>query len=480
MTGARIVKTQNQSSTNLKPGRLFRLRLESLYMLVVALLVGALAIIIVPPVSTFDAPGHYFRSEVISRGHFRPIQYSERQMGSDIPARHTRFVNTLWFHYWNLKRLGTLRDWVDIAKFQPGDDKRVRQELTNIAVYSPANYIPQGIALWANRILGGSPLGGSRAACTLNLLLYIALVVFALQKVPRFQRGLLLIATSPFLLIQASTLSSDGINFAVPLCVFALVWKMRADPDVTQVNMNLAALVGLAVWTALLKPTQIICLAILLFVPESYFHSRREKALWLIATFSIAASLWSYWNTPYLDVNIAGWYDPTHPAVANQKAWLLSHPQDLLNAIKAFFSSDAFPQLRNSYGGVGGWIPAWVASALNSLSYVYVVVLGLEACRNLCPDRIWGLITLTLSLALLLFMAVTLWICYGVRNTDHIPYLGGRYLFLVIALAFLGFSELLGQRIPIRGRYTLAAGLATNLAGLSLILIPTALKVLPW
>ena len=244
--------------------------------------------------------------------------------------------------------------------------------------------------------------------------------------------------------------------------------------------MNLALLTGLAAWTSLLKPTQIICLAIVLFVPESYFRSRREKALWLIATFSIAASLWFYWNTPYLDVNIAGWFDPTHPAVANQKAWLLSHPQDLMNALKTFFSGDAFPQLRNSYGGVGGWIPAWVASALNSLSYVYVVVLGLESFRNPSPDRVWGLITSTLSLALLLFMAVTLWICYGVQNTDRIPYLGGRYLFLVIVLAFTGFSELVGQRIRIDRRYTFAAGLATNLAGLGLILIPTALTVVRW
>jgi len=225
MTGTSAVEARNPSEASLRGSWLSRLRLESRCMAVVALLVGAVAIVVVPPVSTFDAPGHYFRSEVISRGHFRPTQYSDRQLGSAIATRHTRFVNTLWFNYWNLKRLMTLREWADLARIQPGDDKRVRQELTNIAVYSPANYIPQSIAMAVNRISGGSPLSGSRSACTLNLLLYIALVIFALQKLPRFQTGLLLVATSPFLLIQAATLSSDGINFAVPLCVFALVWK---------------------------------------------------------------------------------------------------------------------------------------------------------------------------------------------------------------------------------------------------------------
>ena len=70
------------------------------------------------------------------------------------------------------------------------------------------------------RMTGGSPLWASRAACGLSLPFYLTLVIFALETMPRFQTGLLLIATSPLLLIQSSTLSTDGINFAVLLCVW--------------------------------------------------------------------------------------------------------------------------------------------------------------------------------------------------------------------------------------------------------------------
>ena len=182
---------------------------------------------------------------------------------------------------------------------------------------------------------------------------------------PRFQSGLLLIATSPLLLIQSATLNIDGINFGVPMCMFALVWKMRTAPG-SDPGLSLAIVTCLAWWTALLKPTQIVELAVLLFIPQECFRSGRKKAAWLLSTLCMAAGLWLYWNKPYLDVNIAGWFDPSHPPISAQRAWLLQHPGDLLNALGIFFHRDFFPQWKDFYGGVGGWTHKWVLSTVSS------------------------------------------------------------------------------------------------------------------
>ena len=445
-------------------------------MAIIGLIVGAVVVTVVPPVSTFDAPGHFFRSELVSRGHFRPIRYSERQFGGEVPVRYGRFVDTLWKNYWQLGHFGTFSEWAAIARKQPGDDKRTRQELTNIAVYSPANYVPQGLAMAFVRMTGGSPLWAGRAACGLNLLCYVALVIFALEALPRFHTGLLLIATSPFLFIQSATLNSDGVNFGVPLCIFALVWKMRGAPD-GDAKRDLSIATIFSLWTALLKPTQIICLAILLFTPERYFRSRRDKAIWLAAIYALAACLWIYWNRLYLDVNIAGWFDATHPPISAQKAWLMQHPGDFLNALGLFFRRDFFEQWKNFYGGVGGWIPKRLEAAVSWLSYPFLAVMAVEALRNGKRDRRWGAISLTVAIGLLLFMAVTLWISYGVRDTPYIPYLGGRYLSLVFLLGFAGLSELVGLKFLSERTYTLAAGLVLNVVSLGLILVPTAMMV---
>jgi hypothetical protein len=451
--------------------------MQSRCMAVVGLLLGGLAVVVIPPVSTYDAPGHYYRSELVSRGHFRPIRYSARELGGDVPVRDSRFVNTLWTSYWALNHFGTFSEWATLARREPGDNERTRQDLTNIAVYSPANYVPQGVAMALVRMTGGSPLWSSRAACGLNLLCYLTLVIFALQAIPRFQTGLLLIATTPLLFIQSATLSSDGINFAVPVCIFALVWKMRAQPE-RRGKLDLAVVTLLALWMALLKPTQIICLSILLFTPERYFRSRRGKALWVGAIYLAGAGLWLYWNRPYLDVNIAGWFNPAHPPISAQKAWLRQHPGDFLKALGTFFGRDLFRQWKNFYGGVVGWTSKRVESVLTMFSCVFLAVLGVEICRNVRRDRAWGGFSVSLGLGLLLFTALTLWLSYGVRDTiPYIPYLGGRYLSLVYTLAFAGWSELVGVNFLKDRHYTLAAGLVLNVASLGFILIPTAIRV---
>jgi hypothetical protein len=451
-------------------------RPESRGVVAIGLVVGLLAIWVVPPVSTFDGPGHYFRAVQIARGHFRATRYSERQLGGGIPEKNSRFVHTLWASYWPSHHFMTVSGWSAISVDQPGDDKKVLEEFTNTAVYSPANYVPQSLALVLSRIITGSPLWDHRAACMLNLLCYLALIVLALETMPRFQTGLLLVASSPLLLIQAATLNIDGINFAVPMCIYGLVWRMRSEPA-SDHRLSLAAATCLALWTTLLKPTEVVCLGFLCFIPDACFGSRSKKVAWLVVTLGLTASLWLFWNRPYLDINIAGWFEPSHPAITTQKTWLLHHPRDFFRAFGVFIRRDLFDQWKSSYCGVGGWIPEWVESLVSRLSYLFLVVLALESAQDAQHDGRWAAISLAHAAGLLLLIAVTLWVSYGIRDTDHIPYLGGRYLFLVFTFSFIALSAVVPRLPRVTGKYLLATGLVVNVLSLALILVPTALRV---
>lgn len=459
-------------------GLLARFRPESKYIVAIGLVMGSLSIVVVPPVSTYDGPSHYFRAVQIAQGRFRANRYSERQLGgSSIRRRDSRFVHTLWSSYWPGHHFLNLSEWSAISQIHRGDGDHVYEEFTNTAVYSPANYVPQSVALALTRILTRSPLWGHRAACTLNLLCYLALIVLALETMPRFQASLLLVASSPFLLMQAATFNLDGINFAVPMCLFALVWKMRSGPG-SDHGLRLAAVTGLAWWTTLLKPTDVICLGFLFFIPEKCFDSGRKKAAWLIAAMGIASGLWLFWNRPYLDVNIAGWFDPAHPAVSAQKTLLLHHPEAFFSAFGASVRHDFSGQWKALYGGgVGGWIPDWMQFVVYRLSWAFLIVVVIESARNPQRDWRWAIICLAHAVALLLFIAVTLWVSYGVQGTDYIPYLGGRYLFLVFAFGLVAWSDLAGWRFRTPRNYLLIIGLSVNVLCLGLILTRTALMV---
>ncbi len=456
---------------------LARFRPESKYIAAIGLVMGLLSVMVVPPISTYDGPSHYFRAVQIAQGHFRATRYSERQLGGSIRVRNSRFVHTLWSSYWPEHHFMNLSEWSAFSHDRPGDSDRVREEFTNMAVYSPANYVPQSLALALTRIVTRSPLWGHRAACMLNLLCYLALIVLALETMPRFQTSLLLVASSPFLLMQAATFNLDGINFAVPICLFALVWKMRIAPASDHgIRFGLLAATGLALWIALLKPTEVVCLGFLFFIPKKCFGSGGKKAAWLIATTGIASGLWLFWNRPYLDVNIAGWFDPTHPAVSAQKAFFLHHPEAFFSAFGAFIRHDFFSEWKLLYGGgLGGWIPDSVQFVVYRLSYILLVLLIVESARNAQRDWRWAIICLAHAVALLLFIAVTLWISYGVKATHYIPYLSGRYLYLVLTFGLVTWSELAGWRFRGAGNYLLKTGLVVNVLCLTLMLTTTAL-----
>ena len=453
-----------------------RLHSESRILLLIGLFFGFLAVAFIPPVCTFDGPAHFFRAVGISQGKFRTIRYSERHLGGPIPGRYDRFVQTLWSSYWPGHHFLKLSDWSALTRVQYGDSNPKIEGWTNTAVYSPANYLPQSLGIAISRIVSRSPLWADRAGCALNVLLFLALTIWALETMPRGRAILLLLASSPFVLIQAATVNIDGINFAVPVCLFVLVWRMRADAQAGN-DRHLIALSCLALWLSLLKPPNIVCLGFLFFVPASCFNGRLRKLAWLAATLLVAATFWNVWNKPYLDVNVNGWFDPTHPPVREQKAWLLQHPTDFLNSFKMFLI-ESFPyQWKNFYSDLGGWAPEWALHLLGRLSYWFLAVLLLLSVQGRSLDRLWGAIILAHAGTLLFVMSLALWIVSGVKYTGVIPFLGGRYLFLFYLLALVAWSELVSLRFPKGEPILLAIGLTMNVVGLGLILIPTTITV---
>lgn len=445
-------------------------------MLAIGLLAGVAAIAVVPPFITYDGPAHYLRTVQIAEKHFRPTVYSYRQVGGEVPQRYSRFVNKLWGSYWNDRQLLNLSAWAAIAQQQPGDSDKVREEFTNVAVYSPANYLPQCLGLGVSRFFSRSPLWANRGACAGNLLLFLTLIVVALETMPGFQTSLLLIATSPLLFIQASSVSADAINFTIPICMFALVWKLRNNRLAPQ-PWALAALTILAFWTALLKPTQVVCIGLLCFVPTAAFGSSWRRAVWVAGTIAASGAFWFLWNRPYLNVHIAAWFEPSRPALDAQKELLLRSPQYFFEAFGRFLGRDLWPQWKALYGNVGGWVPPPIMAVLSALSYVFLLALSCESGRNSSRDLRWAVICFLHAAALLLFMAVTLWVTWSVGPNDYIR-LGGRYLFLVVTLAFATCSCLAGGSFGIGRKYFLFAGLAANVAGLALILGVTAAQTL--
>lgn len=444
-------------------------------MLLLGVVFGGAALVIVPPLVTFDAPGHYYRGLQTERFEFRPTRYSSAGLGGRLPERYVIFGETLWQTHWGKRDFGNLHAWRELSARAAQAHGRRTIEFTNIAVYSPANYTFQGISMGLAALASPSPLLSHIAGCCGNLLGYLLCVVLALERAPRFERGILLFASCPLLLIQAASPSADAINFCVPLLALTSVWRLREQAGIASRAALLVPL-ALGVFMAWLKPTTIVLLLCLAFIPVRHFGTTAKKWLVLGGVATLAAACWWWWNHPYFDLEMARWFEPQRPSAAVMRAWFREQPAHFLPALAHALRVYWWQQWPFAFGNVGGWVDADLQRCVLPLSLALgVALLGCDSGER-HRDWTWAGGILLQSMAFFTLTALTLWLAYGTPGATVVPGLSGRYLFFVYLGLALAWAEVTrGVFRPWR-RPFLWLGLGANATWLTILLVATAGK----
>jgi uncharacterized membrane protein len=453
------------------------LRTESWLALLFGLLFGVPAVVFVPPVVTFDGPSHYGRALQVSLGQMRAERFSERAAGGMLPRRHFDFLNTLlWNYYWKphpeyLDR----RQWEAVSSQDERVPGSIPVEFTNTAIYSPVNYVFQAIGMRLAAALSPSPLLANWMGCLFNLAGYLLLVVLAIECSPRFHRGILLLASSPLLVIQASSLSADAINFTLPLLVLAWTWRLVVR-DVGHPARELAAVLALGLLVTLLKPVLFAMLLCLLLIPARTFGGGFSKAAGLAAYFLLVAGVWFAWNRANLDIDVARWYHSERPPMSVQRQWFLENPLRFVRPLLFTLGNDLAGQWPHFYGDPGAWVSGAAYRVNAALSLVFLA--GFLGCApsGEAPSRFWALGMLAVAFALILVTALTLWLAFGTVGMEYIPGFVGRYLFVPVLALGMAWAEMFRFSFGRVKDLLFWTALAANAAGLIAIVVPVAMR----
>jgi uncharacterized membrane protein len=458
-------------------GPLRRLSAESRLLLLLGLAFGLPAVVLVPPAITYDGPSHYFRALQVSEGTVRATAFSARAVGGVLPAGHAAFINGLWSAYWHQHDVGTLGEWAVRSRQAGAQREREPVEFTNTAVYSPLNYLFAALGMRVATWLSPSPLLASRLGCLANLLGYLALMVLALERIPRYRAGLLLLSTSPLLLIQAASLSTDAVNHALPALLIAWVWAVRVQAP-ARPRQDLAVIAALSLLLALLKPTALVTLACLPWLPTGLFGSLRAKAVFLGATILGALAVWYLWNRANLTVDVAGWFDGSRLPAAAQQEWFLGDPRHFGPPFLHLLRYNLLPQWPHLFADVGGWIPDRLYLFLDVLSFVYLTALLLAPGWEGRTDWSWAAAMVAQAAATVVLLALTLWLAFGKREVVFVPGVVGRYLTVVVLGLAIAVAELWHHRLGRLRQGLFGLGLLGNAAGLAAILGSIGSRVL--
>jgi len=224
------------------------------FVAVVGLVAGLAYAFITPPFHTPDEPAHFFRAYTVSEGRLL-VRVHGYAPGDPLPESLHRtseiFTGNVRFHSdrrippdaWAAGRAVAL---------DPGH-RRILHYPT-AAQYSAVPYLPQGAGIAVGRWLGGGPLTLLFCARIANLLVGLALLVFAIRQLPGYRWLAAVLALLPMTTTLRSSASADALTTAVAFLLVATTAKLAFAPAAERRWWDLPLLSVCAVALCLTKP----------------------------------------------------------------------------------------------------------------------------------------------------------------------------------------------------------------------------------
>lgn len=276
---------------NKKPGGI---KVENQF-LFLAVILGIMFILILPPGQSPDDEVHFGRAYAISQGEFIPeMDNGRNDVFVELPEEisilektpsensYQRIYNGLW------AKTGEVH----------------QQKYTAAALYNFVCYIPQSIAIWVGRTLNLPIIIIEYLTECFNYFVWVLLVYFAIKFAPKFKKIFLFIALLPITLQEATSMSPDALTIGLSLFMVAYVLNL-AYSNVNRKNSRkeLVILYIVSIIMSLCKIVYLPLVLLLLVIPIRKFGSKKRKWLHLIMIYLLVLGInigWLMVSTKYL------------------------------------------------------------------------------------------------------------------------------------------------------------------------------------
>lgn len=165
--------------------------------------------------------------------------------------------------------------------------------------YFPPLYWAQAMGITLARLLGMGRVQMYVMGRLGNLVMYTALIYFAIRKMPFFKTTMAAVALTPVALQLAASFTYDA--FVISLCF--LFTAIVFDHAYNKERVTVKDTVALTVLAALIAPGKAVYVAVValgLIIPWKKFGSRKKYVLNIVFIVAVSASMWIAFNQNFI------------------------------------------------------------------------------------------------------------------------------------------------------------------------------------
>jgi uncharacterized membrane protein len=410
-----------------------------------ALFVGLLLLIIIPPFEVPDEPQHFFRVYQISEGTFIGEKINNLA-GGYIPNSIVEMSNDIFGQ-------STLKAGICRMKNPPKYSKdkflkyatasavpaKGRQfvDFKNTILYCPVVYAPQVFGFLIAKIANLQPIWYIYFGRLFNLLAFVFIVYYAIKLTPIYKWGFVLISLMPMTIAQVVSLSADTITIAVCFLIIAKILNCALSSEKERIDyIDVGTVAVLSLILGLCKSSYVLVPFLFLIIPVRKFSSYHTYIVSiLIVVFSTFSGLF-IWSLLIKNIYLP-MRDGVNPGL--QFHYIVNYPQLFLFDFFKTFKVNLVSIVK-SFVGVLGWLNTplprkWIAFYLCLLWFC-----GLFESRSEIKVSVYSKIISGVILFFSIFIVtVMIYMSWNKIGAPVVEGLQGRYFIPIAPLLFIPF-----------------------------------------
>jgi uncharacterized membrane protein len=439
---------------------------HGIFAVLASLLIGAF-VFLIPAGWGLDEQSHVNRAYQIGQGNLLPDALEGGlTYGGTVPRalQDYQMLGHTWSSGAEKQRpFYERRDFRDLDTYRTLGSERldrtdlVTVEFTNAGASSPLAYTPAAAGFAIASALDLSAGAATILSRLFNALAYIAVVwagLFALRRL-RAQWVFLPVALVPTAIFYAGFVTADTLTNAVSLTFVALCLRAFLDPAWMLRRGPRIGLLAAAVGLALVKPTVVLLVVLVLFLPASGFASVRRAWFYRVGVAGLAVAITGAFSLVVRPISsairfqrpdVADQIDPVGQAFA-----MLGDPLGAVGMFARSLATEGASWLGSAVGFFG-YNAVHVGLPIIALFVAVVTVLGLSSER---VDRLRGIVLLASGILLALAIIGALYLTFTPIGSPVAEGVQGRYFIPVLLPVVLGAAALLPVRVRMTERTAL-------------------------